>query len=479
MKRYCDELASLRASETGKQALVAMLMAREAGETPAARPRPHRPALRAALIAAAVAALLAVGALAAELGVWQRFFLGSGGDAVTPVGVSAVTGDYTLTLEESIVDEDEATFLLALTRTDGGVLEGEPRLDGNILNWDVKVDGQYPNMGTTCQDPILSEDGKAVYYCLAFSDESLEDRESLIGREITFVCKGVADMNWTEADERVRMEAASLAPMAEAAVETTQNWEELTAEGFGAQSLEILEQVGNAALPLALGDGQAAQVAGVIFTADGPAVAVNWLIDRCWQDNYLAVEGVPYLLTDTRTGESWGMNGFLRFGDSPETYLSRFPDCPLTAEDLPYLELTVRYQMEKVLSDQRVELTFRTEKGGGVTKTVDQDVSVDYISHYEGTLTDVRISALGLRLDMEDITIAGHIEDSTSAAVGCLVMEDGTELTLRGGGNYLDTDRGRGHVELRPQDANGNRALIDPQAVQTLILGDCEIDLTA
>ncbi len=39
-------------------------------------------------------------------------------------------------------------------------------------------------------------------------------------------------------------------------------------------------------------------------------------------------------------------------------------DCPLTASDLPYVELEVSYQMEKVLSDEPVELTFRAEKGG-------------------------------------------------------------------------------------------------------------------
>ncbi len=481
MKRYCDELANLQAGEAGKKALVELLMTHEAGRTQA-RARSRRPVLRAALIAAAVAALLAAGALAANLGVWQRFFRGSGGDAVTPVDVSATTEEYTLTLAESIVNEDEATFLLALTRTDGGVLEGRPSLSGNVLHWDVEVDGGSPNMGVTYQDPIFSEDGKTVYYCLTFSVDGPGDGKSLIGREITFMCKGVADMDWTEeAEANIRMETVSLASMAEtAAVETPQTWEELTAKGFSTQSLEILDQVEDAALPLALGDGQAAEVAGVIFTADGPAVAVNWLTDRCRQDNYLAVEGVPYRLTDTRTGASWGMNGFLRVGDSPETYLSRFPDCPLTAEDLPYLELTVRYQMDKVLSDEPAELSFYARKGGGVTRTVDREVSVDYFSRYEGTLTDVRISSLGLRLNMEDVALTGHVEEHPqSAIVGSLVMEDGTQWTLRGGGNYLDTEAGRGHVELRPQDAQGNRVLIDPQAVRTLILGDCELDLTA
>ncbi len=173
------------------------------------------------------------------------------------------------------------------------------------------------------------------------------------------------------------------------------------------------------------------------------------------------------------------MNGFVRGGHSSKTYLSRFSDCPLTAEDLPYLELTVRYQMDKVLSDEPVELTFRAKKGGGVTKSVDRDVRVDYFSHYEGTLTDVRISSLGLRLNMEDVALTGYVaEHSSSAMVGRLVMEDGTQWTLRGGGNYLDTEAGRGYVELRPRDAQGNRVLIDPRAVRTLILGDCEIDLT-
>ncbi len=473
MKRYCDELAGLRAGEAGKKALVELLMAHEVGQTQTG-PRPRRPMFRTALIAAAVAALLVAGALAANLGVWQRFFRGDGGDAVTPVDVSATTGDYTLTLAESIVNEDEATFLLALTRTDGGVLEGRPSLSGNVLHWDVKVNGERSNRMMTQQDPIRSADGKAVYYCLEFRDERLEREESLVGSEITFVCNGVADMDWTEEEEaNIRMETVSLAPMAQAAPTVDQGWEDLVTgvEKRFENLSRLVEDMAGCQIPLALGDGQAACVSGVIFTADGPAVAVSWLTDRCRQNDYLAVEGVPYRLTDTRTGESWSMNGFVRGGHSSKTYLSRFSDCPLTAEDLPYLELTVRYQMDKVLSDEPAELSFYAQKGGGVTKELDQ--MVDYDDFYcEGRVDRARISALGIRLYMVDIGRAGSFN-----LKGRLVMKDGTQWTIRSGGIYLDTEAGHGYVELRPQDAQGNRILIDPQAVRTLVLGDCEIDL--
>ena len=83
--------------------------------------------LRAPLVAAALTAALVVTALAVELTVgWENFLGHTPKEAVTSVGVSAVTGDYTLTLQESIVDKDGAALLLALTRNDGGVLEGEP-----------------------------------------------------------------------------------------------------------------------------------------------------------------------------------------------------------------------------------------------------------------------------------------------------------------------------------------------------------------
>lgn len=477
MEQYCSELDRLSVDRAGKEALAQWLVEGEMSSIRQAR-RPTY-ALRPALIAACLALALAVGAVAAGLGgAWQRFFPGSVGDNVTQVGASAITGDYTLTLEEAIVDEDGAAFLLALTRTDGGVLEGKPRLSGNVFGWDVKVDGKSPNMGLRHQEPIRSQDGRAVYYCVEFQDTSLEPGETLIGREITFVCKGVADVDWSQEEmDRIRSETVSLAPMADAWVETAEGWEELTDGAFQTQSLDLLDQVKDARIPLALGDGQVAEVAGVIFTADGPAVAASWLVDRYWQDRYLAVEGIPYRLIDTRTGESWGMNGFLRLGDSPETYLSRFPDCPLTAEDLPYVELMVYYQMEKVLSDQRAELTFLAEKGGGVTTEVGQRVAFDAHFRYEGNLNRVRVSSLGLRIDMEDAVWDLPEDNAASYTAGRLVMKDGAEWSLCARGYHMDTDTGRGWLGLEPQDAQGDRALIDPAQVKTLVLGECEIEL--
>lgn len=68
-----------------------------------------------------------VGAFAVELTVgWESFLGRIPREAVTDVGVSAVTGDYTLTLQEAIVDDSGAAFLLALTRNDGGCWRGTP-----------------------------------------------------------------------------------------------------------------------------------------------------------------------------------------------------------------------------------------------------------------------------------------------------------------------------------------------------------------
>ena len=70
-------------------------------------PRRRRPHLTRA-------ALLTVG--------WDSFLGRTPAEGVTAVGERAVTGEYTLTLQEAIVDDEGAAFLLALTRNDGGVL---------------------------------------------------------------------------------------------------------------------------------------------------------------------------------------------------------------------------------------------------------------------------------------------------------------------------------------------------------------------
>ena len=100
--------------------------------------------LRKPLLAAVLAAAMIVTAFAVELTVGWENFMGRrpAEEAVTAVGASAVTGDYTLTLREAIVDDTGAAFLLALTRTDGGVLEGDPRLNGRLYGWDILVDGE-------------------------------------------------------------------------------------------------------------------------------------------------------------------------------------------------------------------------------------------------------------------------------------------------------------------------------------------------
>lgn len=471
MEQYHSELDRLNVDRAGKEALVQWLVE---GETSSIR-QTRRPthALRPALIAACLALLLALGAVAAGLnGAWQRFFYGSVGDNVTQVGASATTGDYTLTLEEAIVDEDGVAFLLALTRTDGGVLEGKPRLSGNVFHWDVQVDGAYPNMGMTQQEPILSQDGKTIYYCMEFQAESLKEGESLLGREITFVCRGVADMDWTQEElDQVRTETVSLAPMVGAVQEVEQGWDDLfTDVETRMESLRRLaEEMVGRQIPLALGDGQVAHVSGVVFTAHGPAVAVDWLVDRYMEGQYLAVNAFPIRLTNTRTGESWGNSQGVATGTFASVAL--FEDCPLTAEELSYLELTVGYRMEKVLSDERTELTFLAEKGGGVTRELDQMVDYDDF-YYEGRIDRARLSPLGIRLYMKNAGRVGSFD-----LEGRLVMKDGSALSLLLNQLRIDPDRGQGWVDLTFCNDQGERALIDPAQVKTLVLGECEVEL--
>ena len=79
---------------------------------PVRRIRPVRPLAAAAVLCA----LLTIGAAAVGFsGAWRYFVPSLPQNAVQTVGASQTSGDYTLTVEEAVVDDSNFMLLLALT----------------------------------------------------------------------------------------------------------------------------------------------------------------------------------------------------------------------------------------------------------------------------------------------------------------------------------------------------------------------------
>lgn len=451
---------------------------------------PQKPSQRAGkawktvLLAAALCAALVATALAVELTVgWESFFGRTPREAVTAVGTSAVTGDYTLTLQEAIVDDTGAAFLLALTRNDGGVIEGDPWLSGNTRSWNVKVEGRSPGVSEHGDKlPIRSEDGKTVYYCMEFEKWEQEER-SLLGQTITFHCRGIFDMARTEEELAFTREKVSLASLTSTAQKLDISCDDISRARNDSQLEALLEELSaQATVPLTrLGEGEAC-VSGIFFASDGPAVAVDWHKDLVWQENNLLLSRpMATALTDTRTGERWEYRSAHRVYQMEHNdgfFLSEFKDCPLTEEDLPYMEVTVSYTMEKMLSDQEVELSFSENVGHQLTKMLDQDVDFSHYGDYFAHMTQARISALRVRLTVERMVLSLGQESGQDKTSWTLVQKDGSQIPLRGSPTQLDEQLGTGWIDLEAVNENGDRRLIDPSQVEALMVGDTVIPLT-
>lgn len=480
MKQHWKNLSeNLKLSEQSRERIHARLASlpiqREVVST---RRKPVR--LCAPLVAAALAGVLVVTALAVELTVgWESFLGRTPKEAVTSVGVSAVTGDYTLTLQESIVDDDGAAFLLSLTRNDGQILEGKPEL----YHWDVQVDGEFPNMSMTSHQPIFSGDGKSAYLCVEFSaDGEKWDKEHVTGKTITLQCDGVVDMDWTEEELAMTQETVSLAPLAQITRQIDMSYSDIC-KGQNKQVLmELVEELSaQATIPLTRIEPKGGQVSAVFFTSDGyPMVAVSDWDGSIRRGQYLIGYGTAAELTDIRTGERWGCNGFVKRGkDGSGFFLSGFKDCPLTREDLPYMKVTISYSMDKILSDEPVELAFVAGDGYQTTVALDEDIAFNYIGDCTAHVTGAKLSALRLeltfdRLERSDWDWENHPQKNTQWA---LVEKDGTRVLLTPPMIRRDEETGAGYIRLEGVDENSDRRLIDPGQVEELLVGDTLISL--
>lgn len=432
------------------------------------------------LIAAAVAAALIVSALAVELTVgWESFLGRTPKNAVTTVGESAVTGDYTFTLQETIVDDDGAAFLLALTRNDGGVIEGDPSINGNLYGWGIEVDGERPNMGSNSYDPVRSEDGKTVYYCVEFN---LQQGENLQGKTITFLCDGIVDMAWSEEEiDLVRRESVSLAPMAPATKQLDMAYSDVQDGENESEILALVQDLSaQAAAPLTkMGEGKA-KVSAILFTNDNiPMVAVSNSRGQVRQGQYLTTYCTALTLTDTRTGEAWGCTGYFWCGGDDGFYLCDFEGCPITEDDLAYFEVTVNYGTDKILSDEPVELSFSANEGYQTMVELDENVAFSYLGDCTAHVTGASVSALRLQLTFDQIERAGQdLENKAESETKWAVVEkDGSQILLTPPAILTDQETGTGQINFVGRNEDYERQLIDPDQVEALMVGETVIPL--
>ncbi len=441
-----------------------------------ARPRLH-PFRRGVVFAAAGAALaLSVGAaaVAGVNGMWGAFFGSVPSNAVSAVGVSQTAGDYTLTVEDAIVDENSALLLLSLCRADGEAIDPRARLRTNTLDVELLADAGESQTGSSgFTGPRLSEDGRTLYFC--YEHRRDEPTYGLLGQALTFTADGVGiRLSYPDGHLDVQGGAAvSLAPLAEQDIPVFAGSKLMT---HGKISADIREAVERQDLSFALPQADLAPqsfpqytLRGLVFTADGPVLALR---EGTFRSGDLVCTYVRAdALIDTRDGTRYEFSASMGhdLADGTNVSLHIFRDCSLTAEDLPYLELEVSYSIDRLLSEEPFSLSFTPDSTCAVAIPVEDTVT---IAGTELHPTQVRLSALGILVyfddDMDDAGLLYH--DGTAPI---LTLADGTTLVTEwAGGN--GPQNGSCSIRFGAKDETGQRIFFDTSQIRSVTFGDLE-----
>ena len=429
---------------------VRLRLAAEGGHRPRALPR------RTLLMAAALALFLIIGAAAAGVsGLWQHFWPGADipYNAVTSPGVSQTAGDYTLTLEDVMADDSGIILLLSLARADGGPIDLEARLSGHTMHAALLADGRSFG-GGGMDNPVRSEDGTALFFCCELEDHRLSVGETLSGKQLTFTADGVAIPLYSDNALGYRPEeAVSLAAMAELDIP----------EYSAGQDAASLEQV---SIPLPLDENfPQYRILGGAVTESGLSILLS---GGTAQSGDLVCGGVlPEALVDTRTGETYSLSGgdSVTLADGTRGVLYTFQDCPLTAADLPCLELVVSYQMDKILSDAPFSLTFTADQSAALALDIQAAVDLDgTVLH----LTGLRLSSLDISFTMDNGTDALDLLLDRGASP-VLTMAEGSQITTvwQGGSGSAG---GPASAHFQTQDADGVRIFPDTADIVSVSL---------
>lgn len=433
------------------------------------RPQPH-PLPRAALLAACLAGVLLLAAAAAGIsGAWRYFFRSElPQNAVTTVGVSQTAGGYTLTLEDVVVDDNGAMLLLALSRADGGDIDPEASLRTNSMRATLTVDGEDLG-GSLSGAGAASEDPKKVYFCFEGRNHGIQ--ESLLGKTMTFEAEGVA-VQLREPDGFYQLrekKPADLSPLAGAwAGEPfeTNHWEKEVQETLAAA---IEAQDINVPLGGVLGEEfPGFALRGALMTDDGGLrVAVSssgWVRSGDRVCTSVSVEA----LTDRRTGERYEYAGGqgIKLSDGSSAVLWYWRDCPLTVEDLPYLEMEVTYAVDRVLSEEPFSLTFRADGGSAVRVDLEGTLEVEGVRLHP---VQLRLSALGLTFYFDDSMDTAHVVYE-AGLTPVLTLEDGTALETEWHGGYGGED-GQCAIAFGAKDEDGGQVFFDTAQIRSVTFG--------
>ena len=432
----------------------------QAGSHRRARLRPGRPLA----VAAVLCALLTIGAAAVGIsGAWRYFAPSLPQNAVETVGVSQTAGDYTLTVVDAVADDSNIMLLLALSRADGGKIDPEASLNTNSMDLMVKVDGSYSGRCTSYQ---LSPDGKTIYICYEYMGAPNDG--SILGKPITLSAEGVAVKLWDEDGySYIRGDApVSLAPLAERATP------DFSDSGWTIQEMAQAAATQGAEIPLPMAETfPLFIIQGAAMTTDGLSVAVSG--KSCASGELVCSLVFCDSLVDTRTGTRYegGSHGTYLEEDGTRITLWSFRDCPLTPEDLPYLEVEVSYAIDRILSDKPFSLIFTLDDTSGLLLTLDGELVLDGLTLHP---VELRLSPLELRLSFADDaeTAFSLCEDGTAPV---LHLTDGAEIATRWQGGRDLGDSAPPTVSFRVEDTDGERLFIDPGQVVSITFGNLEI----
>lgn len=438
-----------------------------------ARQRPKRPWVRSAarrvIVLAAVCAVLAVsaGAVGAS-GLWSAFFGPIPSNAISTVGVSQTAGEYTLTLEDAIVDENGAMLLLALTRAGGGEIDPNASLRTNTLRARLLLDDKPLGNGYFgFEEPQLSADGTTLYFCYEARTGGMDANP--LGKTLTFTADGVGVQLYApdkyDAIPRevpVRLAALSQAPDYSQVELRDRSQLEALLQAVAGQEIQI---------PLSDEAFPRFYLLGAVMTENGLSIVVTQ--DNCRSGDLIA-NGVNFgALTDTRDGTRYEIGGGYgaQLPDGTFASLTWWRDCPLGPEDLPYLEAEISYSLDRLLSEEPFSLTFRADKSSAVTLPVEEPVTISGVELHP---TEIRLSALSLLVFFDDMDTARALNETGSAPV--LTLKDGSVIETQWSGSYGGAD-GRCSIRFRVEDSGQERFFFDTSQISSIRFGSLEIPI--
>lgn len=418
------------------------------------RERHNRPYFRMAVAAACLVVMLGAVVGAAGLsGAWRYFFPGVPENAVTQVGVSQTVGDYTLTVEDAVADDTGALLLLSLTRTDGAELDpnlqlgvGSPTLIPGLL-----LDGKAVDSSGGVVEQTLSGDGRTLYLVY----EAANTSQRLSGKTVTFTVPALSDGMET------RQTTVSLAPLAD--VVTAESQENRRAWGQTLSKEHCRE-----ALPAA-GEFDGGALRGALETEEGLFLAIEGEEQR-GEDTYCLT--AKSALVDTRTGARYEFAGFTstELDDGTFVRFHYYRDCPLTAADLPWLELELTYPVSHLATEEPFELSFQVDTSAARTIPLETTEILGTVC----PLRELRLSAREIALDVEgnDLDSYAFLYEGEAASME-LTWADGTTLTVPcGGGRVYD-----GVCTFWYTPDLSAQSFLDPEGIVSVTIGDVTLDL--